>query len=370
MMKNMTIGKRLNLGFALVLIPPFILGMISFRHLGQISRVAEEVAGKTELLDEANRTVGQVIDKANEEIVTTTKELRLHTGIFSSVAALLGIVVSYGVARGIGRELKKTTIMIHENARQVDSAAGQLAMASQSLAEGATEQAAGLEETSSALEEVASMTQQNADHAQQASALTRETLQTAQIGAEVMTMMTGAVQEMKNSANHTGKVIKVIDEIAFQTNLLALNAAVEAARAGEAGKGFAVVAQEVRHLAMRSAEAVKGTSTLLTESVKNSQNGVDMAAEVSRVFEQMTQMVSMATKFVDDIAMASQEQAQNIKQINLAVGQMEKVTEQNSANAEQSASASEELSAQATQMIHTVDNLTCLVGKNDATSEM
>jgi methyl-accepting chemotaxis protein len=367
MAKNLTIRKRLNLGFALVLIPPFILGMISFRHLGQIGRAAEQVSQKTERLDEANRTVRQDIDKANEEIVAATRELRLHTGIFSSVAALVGIVASFWVGRGIVRELKRTTIVIQENAEQVNSAADQLSMASQSLAEGATEQAAGLEETSSALEEVASRTQQNADHAQQASDQTRQAHQTAEIGAEVMSMMTGAVQEMKNSANHTGKVIKVIDEIAFQTNLLALNAAVEAARAGEAGKGFAVVAQEVRHLAMRSAEAVKGTATLLSDSVKNSQNGVDMAGEVSRVFEQMTQNLTAATKLVDEIAVASRDQAQNLKQITLAVGQMEKVTEQNAANAEQSASASEELSAQAAQMNQTANELTCLVGISGAT---
>jgi methyl-accepting chemotaxis protein len=143
-----------------------------------------------------------------------------------------------------------------------------------------------------------------------------------------------------------------------------LNAAVEAARAGEAGKGFAVVAEEVRNLAMRSAEAAKNTANMIEESVKNAKNGVDIAAEVGKVLEEIVQSIGKTTDLVGEIAAASSEQAQGIDQVNTAVAQMDKVTQQNAANAEESASASEELSAQAEQMNQIVQDLVNLVGGN------
>jgi len=178
--------------------------------------------------------------------------------------------------------------------------------------------------------------------------------------------MDSAIKDIQKSSDETAKIIKVIDEIAFQTNLLALNAAVEAARAGEAGKGFAVVAEEVRNLAMRSAEAAKNTSNLIEQSVNNSRNGVQICGEVKKSLDEIVGSIGKTTDLVGEIAAASAEQAQGIDQVNTAVGQMDKVTQQNAANAEESASASEELSAQAETMAGIVDELVSLVSGSSA----
>ncbi len=315
-----------------------------------------------ELLGQATERVEEVVGKTNESMLASAKTTRLSVSILSLTAVALGIVTALVIARGIISALKRIINSLNEGSEQVTSASSQVSAASQSLSEGATEQAAGLEETSSSLEQMSSMTKQNADSAQQANALAGEARKAADFGTESMGRMNTAIQDIQKSSDETAKIIKVIDEIAFQTNLLALNAAVEAARAGEAGKGFAVVAEEVRNLAMRSAEAAKDTSSMIEESVRNAGNGVDIATEVSKVLGEIVQGVGKTTDLVSEIAAASQEQAQGIDQINTAVAQMDKVTQQNAATAEESASASQELSTQADSMNEIVTQLVTLVG--------
>jgi methyl-accepting chemotaxis protein len=172
------------------------------------------------------------------------------------------------------------------------------------------------------------------------------------------------MEEISKTGEETAKIIKTIDEIAFQTNLLALNAAVEAARAGEVGAGFAVVAGEVRNLAMRAAEAARNTSYLIDGTVKRIRQGSDLVVKTNEAFSEVAKGTHKVGKLVSEIAISSREQAQGLEQVNKAVDGMDKIAQRNAANAEESASTSEELSAQAVQMKDIVSALVKLVGEN------
>ncbi|HEX3355994.1 MAG TPA: methyl-accepting chemotaxis protein [Tepidisphaeraceae bacterium] len=305
-------------------------------------------------------------NQKNVKESTETLETAVNSGVTGIIigitaATLAAIIVAFITIRAINIALKKIAETLSSGSEQVASASSQVSSSSQALAQGASEQAASLEETSSALEEMSSMTKKNAESAQQAAGLATEAKGAADKGNSEMDRMGKAIAEIEKSATETAKIIKVIDEIAFQTNLLALNAAVEAARAGEAGKGFAVVAEEVRNLAMRSAEAAKNTAAMIEESVKNAKNGVQIANEVGKTLADITNSNEKVNALIGEIAAASAEQAQGIGQVNTAVTQMDKVTQSNAAAAEESASASEELSSQALELNSVVATLMELV---------
>jgi len=232
------------------------------------------------------------------------------------------------------------------SAEEVSQGAMQVSAASQALSQGATEQAASLEEITSSTTQVASQTRVNADNAHQAQVITNETKQNADSGTKQMNELVEAMNEINLSSENISKIIRVIDEIAFQTNLLALNAAVEAARAERFGKGFAVVAEEVRNLAQRSAQAANETTELINNSKNSVSKGLSIVSKTNETLDEIRISSIKSADIVAEIAAASNEQALAISQINEGLNQIDKVTQTNTASAEESASAAQELSSQ------------------------
>jgi methyl-accepting chemotaxis protein len=286
---------------------------------------------------------------------------RLWALLLSALAWICAQAIVVAISRSITGPLIETGSELGTNAQQIVSAASEVAASAQSLSQGATEQAAALEETSASMEEMSSMTRQNAEHSQTAAALMSEVdtgVQDANSALRDMVVSMGAIQE---SSQQVAKIIKTIDEIAFQTNILALNAAVEAARAGVAGMGFAVVADEVRSLAQRSAQAARDTSSLIEASIANSSRGHAKVELVASSMSGITDSVEKVKNLVEQVSVASREQAQGIDQVSQAITQMEKVTQTTAATAEESAAASEELNAQAESSLTAVARLDVMI---------
>ena len=355
-------------------------------YLRQVSHLYKETAAKGELLQTSLIKWGKEELKSTEESYSQAKNWSI--GLLS-FATILSILLSVFIVRSIIAEvktiedclgiliqekdftvsievkdteigqvskkilefiaiMKETLIGVKINTDTVSTASSEIAAGNMDLSSRTEQQASSLEETASAMEQLTSTVKQNADNARQANKLSDNASIIAKKGGSAVELMVETMTLINGSSKKIGDIIAVIEGIAFQTNILALNAAVEAARAGEQGRGFAVVASEVRNLAQRSSAAAKEIKILINDSVNNVEVGSKQMEDAGRTMIEIVTAVDRVTQIMGEISSASQEQAQGIEQVNIAINQMDEVTQRNAALVEESAAAATSLQEQAT----------------------
>ncbi len=310
-----------------------------------------------------------IIEADNERDITLTGNRVLKFAMISVLATGVVVIIvtllllQYVIVNPLNRVIRG----LRNASGQVAAASDRILSASRKLAKASSDQASSSEETASSLEEMASTIRQNADNVNHADHIMKDSSRDIEVAGTSMIQLVQFMQGISQVSEKTQKIIKIIDGIAFQTNILALNAAVEAARAGETGAGFAVVAEEVRNLAMGTAEAAKNTSVLIEGMLTEICSGSEVVSETNEIFAKVAEGAKKISDLLSGIATASQEQALGIEQANRAVAEIDKVTRQNVVNAEELASAFKEMSVQAEQMQGFLGDLMALIGRNTGT---
>lgn len=257
--------------------------------------------------------------------------------------------------RQMNHNLSNTLTQVQQISEQVAEGSDQVSSGAQNLSEASAEQASSVEELAATITEISENIKRTADNAKEASEKVYSAQDALTVSNDQMQEMIQAMSVISHKSEDIGKIIKTIEDIAFQTNILALNAAVEAARAGEAGRGFAVVADEVRNLASKSAEAAKNTTGLIEGTIEAVNNGTDIANRTAQALVETVESAGAVVTYVDDISTSAAEQAESIFQVRQGVDQIAGIVQTNSATAEESAAASEELSAQAQTLKNLVE---------------
>ncbi len=312
----------------------------------------DELGRLSEIFENTSATLNSYIGEISEVLTQiSTGNLNLivereYIGDFQAIKDTLNHIIT---------ALNEIFSEMNISAEQVSAGAVQVSNAAQGLSQGATEQASSVEELAATINEISSEIQKTAGNAQTVHAESNLAKEKVEQSNGQMEKMMSAMTDINEKASEISKIIKTIEDIAFQTNILALNAAIEAARAGAAGKGFAVVADEVRNLAGKSAEAAKNTTALIEETVISVKNGTQIADETAKSMQSVVESTQKVTELVTEITTASEKQAASVMQVTLGIDQIAAVVQTNSATAEESAAASEELSGQADLLKQMID---------------
>jgi methyl-accepting chemotaxis protein len=309
---------------------------------GFFKALGEGLNSVTESLERIFDDFGGVLEAIAEGDLTRATTFDGYTGVYASMRD--DIMKTQSKLSEVFGQIRQAADFIYNSSQEI-------ATGNNNLSQRAEEQASSLEETASSMEELTSTVKHNADNSILANQVSISTRQLAEKGGEVVNRAVAAMNEINSSSSKIANIISTIDEIAFQTNLLALNASVEAARAGEQGRGFAVVATEVRNLAQRSAKAAKESRELIQNSVEKVHGGSSLVTESGVMLNEIVSSVKKVGDLVSDIASASKEQADGIQQVNQAVAQMDEITQQNAALAEQASAASVSMCEQAKNMV-------------------
>lgn len=256
--------------------------------------------------------------------------------------------------KNMNENLLRIVTEVRSGSHLITTASGEISAGNMDLSSRTEQQASSLEETASAMEQMTSTVKQNADNARQANELAAQASRVALQSGAAVKQVVSTMEMINGSSKKIVDIISVIDGIAFQTNILTLNAAVEAARAGEQGRGFAVVASEVRNLAQRSASAAKEIAHLIEDSVAKVDEGGRQVALAGSTMEEVLNSVKSVTEIMGEISFASNEQSTGIEEINMAITQMDQVTQQNASLVNQSAAAAQSLQEQAVQLSQSI----------------
>jgi methyl-accepting chemotaxis protein len=258
------------------------------------------------------------------------------------------------IAQAMNNSLDQFERLVSEiivSVQNLSQAVQEIASGNENLSQRTAEQASSLEEVASTIEEATASIKQSAENSADAKKMATDSFRMAEEGGRIVGDAVTAINEVNVFSRKIGDIISVINEIAFQTNLLALNAAVEAARAGEQGRGFAVVAGEVRNLAQRAGSSAKEISKLIQDSLDKVDVSTDFANKSGESLKEIISSVKAVDQLISEISAASDEQKRGIDQINIAVAELDTMTQQNAALVEETASAGEEMSNQSQELI-------------------